>query len=233
MPLPIGDSILCLITDRHRLPPIGRNDSISTLLLQIAIASAAGIDLVQIRERDLEARDLLRLVRQCVEETRGTTAQVVVNDRTDVALSGGAAGVHLRSDSIPAPRVRQLAPSGFLIGRSIHSPAEAAEAERRGGVDYLIAGTLFPTRSKPVSAPPLGLDGLAEILSATALPVLAIGGITLETIPAVARVGAAGFAAIGLFAGSPTAGDSAAFDRQVGDAVRRARALFDRSAAVP
>ena len=121
---------------------------------------------------------------------------MVVNDRVDVALACGADGVHLRHDSVRADAVRTIAPAGFLVGRSVHS---LAEAEGAGPVDYLIAGTVFPTPSKPAASPILGLDGLADVVQAVAVPVLAIGGITRERLDEVAAIGAAGAAGIGLF----------------------------------
>jgi thiamine-phosphate diphosphorylase len=121
---------------------------------------------------------------------------VVVNDRVDVALACGADGVHLRHDSVRVQAVRTIAPHGFLVGRSVHGPAEA---EGAGPVDYLIAGTVFPTPSKPAATPTLGLDGLAEVVRTVPIPVLAIGGITRDRLDEVATTGAAGVAGIGLF----------------------------------
>jgi len=122
----------------------------------------------------------------------------MVNDRLDVALACGADGVHLRGDSIPAVRARSIAPPGFLIGRSVRDAGEAVAAAPH--VNYLIAGTVFPTPSKPGLAGWLGVDGLAGICRAVGAPVLAIGGVSLDRLPEVAGSGAAGVAAIGLFA---------------------------------
>jgi len=116
-----------------------------------------------------------------------------VNDRIDVALACGADGVHLRADSVSVAAARTLAP--FLVGRSVHTVAEAIAAS---GADYLIAGTVFPSVSKP-SAAVLGVQGLKAIVDATTVPVLAIGGMTAERVPDVLRTGAAGIAAVGLF----------------------------------
>ena len=113
-----------------------------------------------------------------------------------MALTCGAHGVHLRGDSIPVHAARQIAPAGFLIGRSVHRVEEAVAA---GEADYLIAGTVFPSASKREGAPLLGIDGLTAVAHAVDRPVLAIGGITDDVIDAVASTGAAGIAAIGLF----------------------------------
>jgi thiamine-phosphate diphosphorylase len=152
---------------------------------------------VQIRERDLAARALAALVSAMVALARGSQTRIVVNDRLDVAIAAGAAGVHLRSDSVSPSNARTLAPSGFLIGRSVHNVAEASEVGDT--VDYLVAGTVWSTPSKPAGHKLLGVDGLEAVVRATTVPVLAIGGVTLERIPQVAGVGAAGIAAIGLF----------------------------------
>jgi thiamine-phosphate pyrophosphorylase len=159
-------------------------------------AITSRVDLIQVRERDLEAADLARLVSDLMQLSRGSGTRVVVNDRVDVALACGADGVHLRHDSVRAEAVRTIAPAGFLVGRSVHGPAEA---EGAGPVDYLIAGTVFPTPAKPADTQILGLDGLAEVVQAVAVPVLAIGGITRDRLDEVATTGAAGVAGIGLF----------------------------------
>jgi thiamine-phosphate pyrophosphorylase len=164
--------------------------------VQAQLACADGVDLIQVRERDLEAADLAALVAALVAIVHGTRTRVVVNDRLDVALACGAHGVHLRSDSMSVAAARRLAPAPFLIGRSIHSREEALSA---GDADYLLAGAVFPTASKPGVSRWLGLDGLAGIARATHVPVLAIGGISADRIEGVRTAGAAGFAAIGLF----------------------------------
>jgi thiamine-phosphate pyrophosphorylase len=191
------DAVLCLVTDRHRLCPatVAFDVARRRLVDQAKWAVTSNVDLIQVRERDLETADLARLVGDIVRVTRGSGTHVVVNDRVDVALACAADGVHLRHDSVRAEAVRTIAPAGFLVGRSVHS---LAEAEGAGPVDYLIAGTVFPTPSKPAS-PILGLDGLAEVVQAVAVPVLAIGGITRERLDEVAAIGAAGAAGIGLF----------------------------------
>jgi len=183
--------IACLITDRRRLP----EPTSDGVLRQVVGAAAAGIQLIQIRERDLEGRALFDLARRAVEAVRGTSTRVLVNDRLDIALAARAHGVHLRADSFPASRVRVVAPSGFLVGQSVHSVAEATAA---GEVDYLLYGNVFATASKP-GRPGAGLPQLAEIVRATTRPVLAVGGVSARRIPEVMAAGAAGFAAISMF----------------------------------
>ena len=99
---------------------------------------------------------------------RGSQTRIIVNDRLDVAIAAGAAGVHLRSDSVPPANARALAPAGFLIGRSVHN---AVDARRFGGdVDYLVAGTVWATPSKPAGHMLLGVDGLAAVVRAASSP---------------------------------------------------------------
>lgn len=191
--------ILCLVTDRRRLGAalgIDPGDWNDALRAQIGAAAAAGVDFVQVREPDLEARALADLVRLVVGDTRHTSCRILVNDRLDVALATGAAGVHLKERSFATKAARRVSPAGFLVGRSIHSQAAVGAA---GDADYLIAGTVLPTVSKP-SVPCLGWAGLAAVVAAAAgRPVLAIGGVDLPSIPFVAASGAAGVAAIGAF----------------------------------
>jgi thiamine-phosphate pyrophosphorylase len=164
----------------------------------VAAAARAGIDLVQIRERDMDGGPLLALVGRCLEAVRATRTRILVNDRLDVALAAGAHGVHLRGDSMPAERVRVTAPPGFLVGRSVHAADEAARVTAAGALDYLIFGPVFPTSSKP-GHPGVGLQALQDVVRATPVPVLAVGGITTAAIERIQDAGAAGVAAIGLF----------------------------------
>ena len=116
-----------------------------------------------------------------------------------MALATGAHGVHLRGDSMPAARARSLAPIGFLIGRSVHSVDEAVRVSAEGGVDYLLFGAVFATASKP-GQPPAGVRSSPMSPRRRPLPVLAVGGVTADTVTQLAGTGAAGFAAIGWFA---------------------------------
>jgi thiamine-phosphate pyrophosphorylase len=131
---------------------------------------------------------------------------------------------------MPAAAVRSLFSGEIRVGRSVHSAAEAAAISRAGGIDYLIFGTMFPTRSKAQSNPLATLDELALVCRAVAgLPVLAIGGLTLERASVVARAGAAGVAGIGLFI-PPRNQDP---DRYFQLLVRDLRRAFDTCGAVP
>ena len=217
--------MICMVTDRRRLS--SGDAAMDRLVELVAAAGRAGIDLVQIRERDLDARPLAALVERCVAAVAGTCTQVVVNDRADVAIAAGAAGVHLRGDSIPASVVRRLMPEA-LIGRSVHGADEAAAAAA-AGVGYLIFGTLHETASKPAGHRVATIEELrATCRAAAGIPVLAIGGMTIERAAAAARAGAAGVAGIGLFV--PAAGETA--DRHVQMVAAGLRQAFDTCEAV-
>lgn len=188
--------ILHLVSDRRRLAPgAALDEAVRCLVTQAHAAAAAGIDVIQVREPDLDAGALVTLVSAVQAASRGLT-RLVVNERLDVALACGADGVHLRGDSYDATEVRRCTPPGFLVGRSVHSTADALAA---GPVDYMIAGTVWPSLSKSPGHPLLGLEGLAAICAAARAPVLAIGGIDVERAGDIATAGAAGVAGIGLF----------------------------------
>jgi thiamine-phosphate diphosphorylase len=217
---------ICLVTDRRRLcAGAGAGPQRACLAAQVRHAVDAGVDLVQVRESGLDAGVLASLITELLAIAKGTQTRIIVNDRIDVALACGAHGVHLRGDSIPIHAARQIAPTGFLIGRSVHRVEEAVAA---GDADYLIAGTVFPSASKGAGAPLLGVDGLAAIARAVDRPVLAIGGIDEERLDAVASAGAAGIAAIGLFM-APAEGQGAADCRaaSICRIVTRVRSRFD------
>jgi thiamine-phosphate pyrophosphorylase len=188
-----------MITDRRRLGAGAE----AALIRRVATAARAGIHLIQIRERDMADGVLLALVKQAVDAVRGTRTRILVNDRVDVAIAAGAHGVHLRGDSAPARRVRKVAPPSFLIGRSVHTRDEIAQVCAEGDVDYLLFGTVFKTASKP-DAQQAGVAGLADaVRAAMGVPVLGVGGMTLETVGQLQPTGCAGFAAIGEFADVP------------------------------
>jgi len=188
-----------MITDRGRL---GR-DAETALVRRISVAARAGIHLIQIRERDMADGALMALLARAVDAVRGTRARVLVNDRVDIALAAGAHGVHLRGDSAPAVRVRAITPPAFLVGRSVHSADEISRAVDEACVDYLVYGTVFDTASKP-GVVATGVAGLSEAVEiAGRMPVLAVGGMTKETVGQLAATGCAGFAAIGAFADGP------------------------------
>ncbi len=210
--------ILCYVTDRQALehaPAPSVPNAVLTgakpqppgaLREAIRNAAAAGVDWIQIREKDLEPRPLAELVRFAVADARNTGAGILVNDRLDIALASGAAGVHLGEMSFPVEVVarwrRSAGRMDFQIGASCHS-LEAARAAEQGGADYIFFGPVFATPSKAAFGPPQGIERLREACSSVRIPVLAIGGVNLENAPSCMAAGAAGIAAIRLFQQGP------------------------------
>jgi len=158
--------------------------------------------LIQIREKDLDARALVEIARFAVAETRAAGARVLINDRMDVALAANAAGVHLGEKSLPLESViewrRSTGQSDFLIGVSCHS-LESARASARDGADYIFFGPVFATPSKAAFGAPHGIERLRDVCASVDIPVLAIGGVNLENARTCIAAGAAGVAAIRLF----------------------------------
>jgi thiamine-phosphate pyrophosphorylase len=207
--------ILCLVTDRRRLgAAIGARPSelLDILHEQVAAAAEVGIDLVQIREPDLDARVLTDLVRSLIARCRGSATRILVNDRLDVAIAAGAAGVHLKESSITPELARGLMSTSaratvdkpHLVTCAVHTPLTATA---RHSADLLIAGTVLPTVSKSPTDY-LEWKGLQKVIGAAkGTPVLGIGGLDLRTIPLLAASGAAGLAAIGAFIPPPGNGE--------------------------
>ena len=195
--------IVCYVTDGKSLVASTRaGERVEKVLGRIGDAIAAGVDCVQIREKDLSTRHLLALARAAVRDGAGRV-RVIVNDRLDVALAAGAAGVHLGSESLPARAVIEWrreghAPAGFLIGVSCHSLDQAHEAES-AGASYVFFGPVFDTPAKRPFGPPQGLAKLAEVCDALRIPVIAIGGVNATNGRECFQAGAAGIAAIRLF----------------------------------
>jgi thiamine-phosphate pyrophosphorylase len=228
--------IVCYVTDRRSLSvpasgsavPSGVVADSARLVEKIASIAAAGVDWIQIREKDLAAPELAALTREAMARTRRRSSdrdsdrapRIIVNDRLDVAIAQGADGVHLGEASLPvvdaAKLVKRSVSSGvmsdqvgasqlgagvgreFLIGASCHS-LEGAKAATTDGADYIFFGPVFATPSKAKFGEPQGLKKLAYICSAVSVPVIAIGGITLENASECISAGAAGIAAIRLF----------------------------------
>lgn len=183
---------LCYITDRL---------SLGSRSLPATIQSAinGGIDLIQIREKDLDTRPLLEQVLGAVASARASATGVLVNDRLDVALAAGAGGVHLGGQSMPAEQVRAAVPADFLVGVSCHS-AEDVWAAEQAGADYALLGPIFETPSKLRYGPPLGIGVLKRaVRQVRRMPVLALGGVTVERASQCLTAGASGIAGISIF----------------------------------
>jgi thiamine-phosphate pyrophosphorylase len=201
--------ILCYVTDRRSLGLATSNDAHDLLMKSVERAAAAGVDWIQLREKDYSGREWRGLVCEAVKRVSAANAatRVLVNDRLDVALACGAGGVHLSENGIPvadACRLREeffaetKAPADFLIGMSCHSLGSALGAAR-AGADYIYFSPIFHTPSKANYGPPQGLDRLARICSLVEIPVIAIGGVSPENAQDCFAAGASGIAAIRLF----------------------------------
>jgi thiamine-phosphate pyrophosphorylase len=204
--------IFCYVTDRRLLDvapaaasiPPGQVllPQVNSLCDSIPRAISAGINWIQIREKDLDTRSLLEVARFAVTAARGTQTRVLVNDRLDIALAANASGIHLGGKSLPLETVvewrRSNVRADFQIGVSCHSLEYACAAET-GGANYIFFGPIFATPSKAAFGAPQGLDRLREVCASVKIPVLAIGGVNFENARECLRAGASGVAAIRLF----------------------------------
>jgi thiamine-phosphate pyrophosphorylase len=161
------------------------------VLASAARAITGGVDMIQVREKDLPGRELFDLVCKIRDLAAGTKTRVLVNDRLDISLAAGVDGVHLPSNGLPARRVRPLVK---YLGVSVHTVEEAITADREGA-DFVVFGPVFDSPGKTA----VGLESLRKVTSSVKIPVLAIGGITSDRAKDVLAAGAAGIAAIRLF----------------------------------
>jgi len=201
-PLPLTRKpLLCYVTDRRSLAETP-DLAIKLQLQKIEQAAKAGVDWIQVREKDLSGRELAGLVERVMTRL-GNGSAILVNDRVDVACAVGASGVHLGEHSLPPDEARRLvsqsaARENFIVGVSAHSLEGAMQAEK-AGADYVIFGPVYATPSKTGFGQPQGVASLREVCRRLTIPVLAIGGITLENVRDCFAAGAAGIAAIRLF----------------------------------
>lgn len=185
----IIDFRLYLITNRR----LFANDAL--FIKAVRKALAGGVKAIQLREKDLETRELLKLAYRMRKLTNTYNARLFINDRFDVALAVGADGVHLTHSSIPVDAVRRTVGNKLIIGVSTHSLKEAREAEK-GGADFVTAGPVYRTPSKIKYGAPLGLDALKQICSKLTIPVFALGGVNIKRIEKVKEAGAYGVSMI-------------------------------------
>ena len=188
------DFKLYVITDRKLFP------ALCNMYFAIESVLDAGATVIQLREKDLPARELLDMAFWMRELTNEYGAKLFINDRVDVALSVGADGVHLGRNSMPAHAVRKTWGDKLLIGVSTHSIEEALEAER-DGADFITLGPIYETPSKLKYGRPLGTDIIRGVKSRISIPVIAVGGIKLDRIKEVTEAGAAGVAVISAILG--------------------------------
>lgn len=183
------DLRLIVITDRALAAPRALEDVVRAALV-------AGAPVIQLRDKTADARSLFEQARALLRLTRAHGALLFVNDRLDVALAAGADGVHLGPDDLPVAAARSPAPTDFLVGFSTDDPALARRAAADGAV-YIGCGAVFGTRTKDVGDERIGPEGLRRVVEAVHVPVIGIGGVTVENVAELARVGAAGAAVVG------------------------------------
>ena len=195
------DFDLYLVTDRHQTGGRPLDAVVKEIL-------AGGVRAVQLREKDLPVRELLRWAETLRLLTAEFGARLLINDRVDVCRAVGADGVQLRADSLPIPAVRKILGPDCLIGRSVHSASEAIEAER-AGADFVVLGPIYDTPSKRAMGKPLGLPEIRSSAVQVAIPIFAIGGIRSDRIQDVIRSGARGVAVISALLQAPNPREAA------------------------
>lgn len=201
------DYSLYVITDR-------RTAGERPIPLVVEAAIRGGASVVQLREKGATTREMLALGRALLKLTRQAGLPLLVNDRIDVALALDAEGVHVGHDDMPAGLARGLIGPDRILGVSAETVEQAQEAEA-AGADYLGVGDIFGTSSKPDAKEPIGLGRLAEIAQLVSIPVVGIGGITLENAAVVIQAGARGVAVIRAVVGAPDPAAAARRLRQI------------------
>ena len=197
----LPERILCLVTDRRLA---GGDDALAGA---VAASVAAGVNMVQVREKDLPTHELAALAVRLRGVTQGK-ALLTVNGDLRAATEAGADGVQLSEDAAPVAEARRTLGRGRIIGRSVHSLTGAVEAEQ-DGADFLVLGTVFPSASHP-GGPTGGVRLVREVTQAVGIPVIGIGGITEATAGRVIEAGAAGVAVISAILGAAEPGVAAA-----------------------
>jgi thiamine-phosphate pyrophosphorylase len=206
--MPTLSSRLLVVTDRHQT-----NGRPLVPLLQRVLT--VGAPAIQLRERDLPAKELVTLAREVQAVMASRRSQLLINDRVDVALTLEGVGVHLRSDSLPVSVARQLLGAQRLLGISVHAVEEAVRVESQG-VDYIVLGPIYETPTKQMFGPPLGIQTLEKACRLVRIPIIGIGGVTAARVPEMRCAGAFGVAVITAVLGAVNVESSA---RELLDAV--------------
>jgi thiamine-phosphate pyrophosphorylase len=179
---------LIVVTD----PECGAGRSVVDV---VRAALRGGAPAIQLRMKDASAREMASVASALLAETRAAGALLFINDRVDVALAVGADGAHVGQDDLPVSAARRIAPPGFLLGVSAET-VELARAAQADGADYVGVGPVYATGSKADAGDAVGTERIAQVAAAVRIPVVAIGGITIDNAPPVIRAGAAGVAVI-------------------------------------
>lgn len=166
-----------------------------TVVDVVRAALRGGAPAIQLRMKDASAREMTELARALLAETRPAGALLFVNDRVDVAIAVGADGAHVGQDDLPVHAARAITRRGFLLGVSAET-AELARKAEADGADYVGVGPVYRTGSKADAGDAVGVERIAEVAAAVRIPVVGIGGITIDNAPAVLHAGAFGIAVI-------------------------------------
>jgi thiamine-phosphate diphosphorylase len=186
----------------------------------VEAAAEGGVTAVQLRAKELGTRDFLNLALRLVERLAARRVPLLINDRVDVTIACGAAGVHLGQDDLPVADARRLLGKGRVIGLSVNTLQEALAAEA-AGADYIGLGPVFATTTKVTPLPVLGAEGVARVRTRVKLPIIAIGGVNEENARRLMEAGADGVAVVSALM---NASDPAAAARRLRQALgRRAR----------
>lgn len=206
------DLSLYLVLDPDLCRPLGMVET-------ARLAVAGGVTMVQLRDKNASPAQMIETGRALKAALIGTGVPLIVNDDVEAAIAIGADGLHVGQDDIDARAARRLIGRDMILGVSVETEALAAAVDR-AVVDYVGAGPVFATQTKPGHKPPVGMDGLARLIAASALPAVAIGGLKPGHVDAVLRTGARGLAVVSAICGQP---DPQAAARQLSEAIRKAR----------
>lgn len=199
---PRKGSPLTFVFPQHIYPIVGDSQTGSSCVEKAEAVLSQGVKLIQLREKSLPTGEFVAVARILKALCDSYTAQLVINDRIDIAILVGADGVHLGQDDLAPSEARPLLQPGRIIGFSTHSATQMEAAVRDGAADYLAFGPIFPTQSKQNPAPATGLATLRRIRQACPLPLVAIGGIDRTNLGEVLSTGVDAVAVIGAISGA-------------------------------
>ncbi|MCA1968991.1 MAG: thiamine phosphate synthase [Rhizobium sp.] len=206
------DLSLYLVLDPDLCHPLGMVET-------ARLAVAGGVTMVQLRDKDASRRQMIEIGRALKTALAGSGVPLIVNDDVEAAIAIGADGLHVGQDDMDAQTARRLIGPDMILGLSVETEALAAAVDP-AVVDYIGAGPVFATATKPGHKPPVGMEGLARLIAATSLPAVAIGGLKTGHVEAVLRAGARGLAVVSAICGQPDP-QTAAFE--LSEAIRKAR----------
>ena len=206
------DLSLYLVLDPDLCHPLGMVET-------ARLAVAGGVTMVQLRDKDASRRQMIEIGRALKTALAGSGVPLIVNDDVEAAIAIGADGLHVGQDDMDAQTARRLIGPDMILGLSVETEALAAAVDP-AVVDYIGAGPVFATVTKPGHKPPVGMEGLARLIAATSLPAVAIGGLKTGHVEAVLRAGARGLAVVSAICGQPDP-QTAAFE--LSEAIRKAR----------